>query len=603
MPFELTQGQKDVLATDGHIIVRGGPGSGKTTVSILKAGNLSEAIRPSQRVLFLSFARATVSRVLEAIAEEESLTPKSRRSIEVDTYHSFFWKILKTHGYLHGWPRKLSLLTPPEESITVSHITAEYKALSKLSDDEKEERERRISHELLARAETDGLVCFDLFAPSVADLLESSSRLCRLVASKYPIIVLDEFQDTNQDQWRVVRALGTYTTLIALADPEQRIFDFIGADPKRLDHFIDAFAPTEFDLAGDNHRSKGTDITVFGNDILRGKFSKSSYEGVQFGTFPSVETLALIKLKTETFAARTRLTAGGRSDWSIAVLVPTKKLTRIVSDSFRAPTGKLPAIHHDATVDMEGAILGANIVACLMQPKSVAHLHIFVHLIADYHRGKYGHEASNASVAKGTTVLKAYERMTSFAARGKALPANSIMIPMMDVYETARALKLSGDPDKDWTAIRQLMENGDCKHLREIGIETRNVRLLDRGTQLRQALNEDWRAFGEYRNAVAIVRAAFVQEHFSSRSKVERGVFVMNMHKAKGKQFDEVIIFEGWPVRYKGKVVSNANRIVRQNDAANLGTDSRQNFRVSVTRAKKRTTILTPADDVCVLFA
>jgi len=36
------------------------------------------------------------------------------------------------------------------------------------------------------------------------------------------------------------------------------------------------------------------------------------------------------------------------------------------------------------------------------------------------------------------------------------------------------------------------------------------------GTQLRQALAQDWRTFGSYRNALAIIQAAFVQEHFST---------------------------------------------------------------------------------------
>lgn len=88
---DLTPAQKIVLIAEGHQLVGGGPGSGKTTVSILKAAKVArEKLRPGQRILFLSFARATVSRVFEAIDEEQSVTKEEKKRMEVDTYHSFF---------------------------------------------------------------------------------------------------------------------------------------------------------------------------------------------------------------------------------------------------------------------------------------------------------------------------------------------------------------------------------------------------------------------------------------------------------------------------------------------------------------------------------
>jgi DNA helicase-2/ATP-dependent DNA helicase PcrA len=285
---DLTEAQTEVIRVGGHQLVTGGPGSGKTTVSILKAAKIARgALQPGQRILFLSFARATVSRVLEAIDEESAITREERHRIEVDTYHSFFWRILKTHGYLVGLPRRITILTPPNEAIALSRVRSGYKAASKLSDEEKAEKRAREDAERRRLATEEGKVCFDLFADRVAILLHGSNKVRSLVSTMYPHIILDEFQDTSADQWRVVQALGTNSTLIALADPEQRIFDFIGADPERLDHFKAAFDPFVHDLAGENHRSKGTAIVLFGNDILTAKFRQKEYQGIEFKLFGS----------------------------------------------------------------------------------------------------------------------------------------------------------------------------------------------------------------------------------------------------------------------------------------------------------------------------
>lgn len=602
--MQLTDKQRAIMGADGHLLVTGGPGSGKTTVSILKAAQIAEHhLCLGQRILFLSFARATVSRVVEAIEYEQQIPREQRKRIDVETYHSFFWRVLKAHGYLVGLPRRLSILTPPNEAVALSKIRSGYPAESKMSADEKAEKQKREDAELLRLARDEGRVCFNLFAQYSADLLHGSDRIRRLIAAMCPVIILDEFQDTNAGQWRVVQALGQHCTLVALADPEQRIYDWIGADPERLNHFKEAFAPAEVDLSTDNHRSVGTDIANFGNDMLKGRFREDPYVGIELVGYPPNENEAYSGLVTRTYKARKRLVDSGQKDWSLAILVPTKKMTRLVSDTFRAPPGGMKEISHTAAVEMEAAILGAEIVAFLMQPDvDGRHFDQFISLLCNYFHGKGGDGPTAGDLKEAENIQKAYHECLMRKGEGKAIKKKSIMVNILAVYEMTRTLKLTGDPDRDWRAVRKSLEDGACPRLKGLAGEVRNVRLLERGTQLRQELSQDWRDNGTYSNALAITQQAFVQEHFSTNTKPETGVVVMNMHKAKGKQFDEVIIFEGWPRIVKRKIVANPDRIVRSNSHDNLNDQARQNFRVSVTRGKRRTTILTPQSDPCILL-
>lgn len=602
--IDLSDEQKKVMAAEGNLLVLGGPGSGKTTVAILKAGKLvNEVLAPSQKIIFLSFARPTVARIIEALDETEEISKDAKRLIEIDTYHAFFWRLIRTHGYLLGLPRKLSLLTPAAEAIALSGIRADYPGPRKISDAQLDEKQAREYAERSRLSNEEGRICFDLFADLASQVLHGSQKIRQLIGGAYPYIILDEFQDTDADQWNVVRALGQESEIIALADPEQRIYEFIGADPERLNHYKDEFAPSDFDLKDDNYRSGGTQIAQFGNDILKGKFAAKAYDGIDFVGFPANQNQAHATLKGQVFQARKRLIKSGKNDWSLAILVPTKRMTRTVSDHLRSTQGNMAPIEHSAAIEIEAAVLAAEIISFLMQPKAPkGDFAQFVRLICNFFEGRGGDTPAKTHLAESARITAALQKAQQARANGKQIAANSIILPMARTYHAARGVELTGDPDADWLAIRDRLDDGDCKRLKEVATESRNLRLLDRGTQLRAALSESWRGSTTYADALEIVRQAFVQEYFAMASRPESGVVVMNMHKAKGKQFDEVIVFEGWPRYDKEKIVANLDRIVRGNSKGQDLSQARQNFRVSVTRAKSRTTILTPKADPCVLL-
>lgn len=161
-----------VLACEGHILVIGGPGSGKTTVALRKAvRRIKQGMQPGQSALFLSFSRAAVARILDAAKLET--TKAERELLSIQTFHSFFWSILKAHAYLLGAPAKLSILLPQDE-----------KALSGGIDEEDPGwGDWLIERERLFREE--GRIAFDLFAPYATRLLATSTHLLKAVAQRH----------------------------------------------------------------------------------------------------------------------------------------------------------------------------------------------------------------------------------------------------------------------------------------------------------------------------------------------------------------------------------------------------------------------------------
>lgn len=601
--MKLSENQKKVIDSCGNILVTGGPGSGKTTVSILKAAEIAKhSLLSQQKVLFLSFARASVSAVVKSIEGENSIRRDTKSRIEVETYHSFFWRFLKTHGYLIGLPRQLNILTPPAEAIALSSVRSKFKIDSKSTKQEKTDLRKKEFEEQKRLAYSSGHICFDLFATFVSDLLIRSETLRSLLAIRYPTIILDEFQDTNGEQWKVVKAIGLCSQLIALADPEQRIFDHFGADPARLDHFREEFQPTEVEFSNDNHRSVGTEIAIFGNAILSERFEKESYKGVDLWKYKPNENQAITKLITTTYNARKRLVESGIKDWTVAILVPTKKLTRLVSKYFRNPPSSLPPIPHYAVVDMEATILSSQIIAYLMQPITDNSNDLLLNLLCNFFLGKGGERPTKGAIQEANLLRRHYNTWREAQSIKKPLSKKNILYATFKTCDSVRATILTGDPIKDWSSIIAILENGDCKRLKEVCIEAQDISLFEHGVRIRQELVQDWRDNGKYANALKIVQGAFVQEHFANSITPDVGTVIMNMHKAKGKQFDEVIIFEGWPRSHNKKIMANPDRIVWNNDRTKVKDDTRQNFRVSVTRGKKRVSVLTPENDPCVLL-
>ena len=414
-----------------------------------------------------------------------------------------------------------------------------------------------------------------------------------LISDIYPVIILDEFQDTNLDEWNLIQALGISSRLISLADPDQRIYEFRGASPTRIPDFHEAFHPEPFDFSTDNHRSSGTDICTFGKDLLTGankgkKYNQVRVHGYQFRKGSGLH----LDLKTAVIARRKELLSTGKKDWSLAILVPTKSLMLNVSEYLDATQtfiggGKAPSVGHNVAIESAGPALAATVIAGVLDggDSAIAIAQSLIRDLCNHIRGRKGGESPNQQQMEMADALGNF--LESGTIRGKRRTA--VADGCRRIGEMRMETELTGDPERDWLNVRKWFLDATAPELQQVGFDARFLKFLHKGSVLRAKLAEIWRFKGGYQGASRVVHEALLQEHFSTTSQVFRGIHVMTIHKSKGKEFDEVIIYEGV---FQGRIL-RAGASVRDRAQALLS------LRVGVTRAMKFTNIFTPRRDPC----
>ena len=432
------------------------------------------------------------------------------------------------------------------------------------------------------RADEMGLYCFDLFAAGTADLLEGCAALRWLVADRFPMIIVDEFQDTDDNQWRIVRALAQVTDLFCLADPEQRIFDYRDdIDPRRLDALREAIAVAEFDLGGENYRSPNAAILKFADAVLRNQgplpvttdVKQVSYWG---NAFPATVHAAVIW----TFSA---LRKKGIEKPSVAVLSRSNSLisdlSAILSEPHTYNNQPLPIIDHDVVWDAELSAAAAVVVGSILEwptgpaTESVART---LRAIADFYKLKNAEERTSAAAENARKYDEAAAKVAN-GERPRIKAAKALLAAHLD------GVALIGEPVADWKTARRLLQH--ISSLSEVFREVRLVRLFRATDALASGLRERWLASSSYAGASYIVKRILEQERLIAAERdSQSGCILMNMHKAKGKEFDGVVLVEG----------AFKSGFFDERTEQPPFERSRRLLRVGITRARSLVTIVRP---------
>jgi DNA helicase II / ATP-dependent DNA helicase PcrA len=565
-----------LLDCQGHALVLGGPGSGKTTIALKKAVvRINSGLNEGQSVLFLSFSRAAVARLGEAMKQE---VPRGQRvQLSMQTFHSFFWTLLSAHAYLLGAPRKLRILLPQDEQ-------AEYGSI-KVRDRNEQNADWRA---WLARREEmfrqDGRIAFDLFAPNAEALMTQSQHIRRLITQRHPLIIVDEAQDTDSHAWRCIELLSATAQVVCLADLDQQIFDYLpGIGPERVDAIRQTLAPLEIDLCGQNLRSGGTEIAVFAQDILAGRARGAPYAGVSSFRYDSRRPPQNTALRTALgMVQRAIKVATGRYGRNVAILTHSGASAARVSEALN--TGPKP-VRHKLAFDEAEPMLSARFAAFLMEPKSDAMRCEDIAL---------GLELLAAS--KAAAGLAAAEKWRTWAARVREgrVPRALFVQSVVGVIDEVRKSPFTGNPASDWSFVKRLLRGSGAPELIAVANNLDYLIAFNRGRRISAGLGAIWGREGRYTGAREALDIALAQDQILGGVDDPPGVHVMNVHKSKGKQFDGVIVIREGRHDGKGRVSS----FVWWGDEPPYWR-SRKILRVAVTRASVHTLILQPAFPAC----
>ncbi|MFF6917752.1 UvrD-helicase domain-containing protein [Streptomyces sp. NPDC012466] len=284
-PPRLDASQRSVVDhPGGPLLVLAGPGTGKTTTLVESVAERIARGGDPERVLVLTFSRRAAVELRDRLA----LRTGAARAPRATTFHSFCYALVRAHQDSDLFVEPLRLLSGPEQDVSVRELLAGQVDLERLGlahvrwPDELRAclTTRGFADEVravLARSRELGLGpdALDAFARRTgrpdwraaaaflaeyldvldlqgvidyAELVHRAVLLARRpevaawLAARYDAVYVDEYQDTDPAQVRLLDALaGGGRTLVAFGDPDQSIYAFRGADVNGILDFPHAF--------------------------------------------------------------------------------------------------------------------------------------------------------------------------------------------------------------------------------------------------------------------------------------------------------------------------------------------------------------------------
>ena len=362
--------KKATFHIDGPLIIIAGAGSGKTRVLTYRIAHLLNTGVDSFSILALTFtnkaAREMKSRISKIVGESEA------KNLWMGTFHSIFAKILRIEADKIGFNSNFTIYDTQDSEKLIRSIIKE-KGLDKdiyrpkivrnrisilknnlitvngyfnnpelLESDKISKRPftGNLYKEYVRRCFRSNVMDFDDLLLKTNELLNNNPEVLFKYQNKFKYILVDEYQDTNHSQYKIVKMLADrFQNICVVGDDSQSIYSFRGANIDNILNFKKDYPDSISYKLEQNYRSS-KNIVNSANSIL--KYNKNKLEKTVWTNNNEGEKVLINSFRTDSDEGRfvvndiiKNRSIQNKENRDFAILYRTNAQSRSIEDALR----------------------------------------------------------------------------------------------------------------------------------------------------------------------------------------------------------------------------------------------------------------------------
>jgi DNA helicase-2/ATP-dependent DNA helicase PcrA len=275
------QQREAVLSNDGPLMILAGAGSGKTKVITHKIAHLIRDLEyPPESIVAVTFTKKAAGEMTERI--NTLLGHPPHRKYFIGTFHSYGAMLLRKNARQIGMDASFSIYDSDDQLSVVKSICKDFDISVNLKPtaiqgriseakskgitadeyfknsygDDFDEVVSRVYKEYVKRLKSLNAVDFDDLLSKVVDMFEQHPNILAKYQEENRFVLVDEYQDTNIQQYKIVRALASkHRHLCVVGDEDQSIYSWRGATVDNIKFFQKDFPEHQIIKLEQNYRS------------------------------------------------------------------------------------------------------------------------------------------------------------------------------------------------------------------------------------------------------------------------------------------------------------------------------------------------------------